>query len=177
MIPGGGKQKGSAFERKICKDLSLWITNGLQEDVFWRSAVSGGRSTVASRKGKRFANQAGDLSSVHPAGHTFIDNFVVECKHYKDLRIAGLLTKTGNLVDFWNTIKKEAKHYEKLPMLIAKQNQLPVIVCLTAASLDWLDLYRHRTLWAPRLDMHIVLFSDFLDNAKFSLTRNEFGGE
>lgn len=168
MIPGGGKQKGSAFERKICKDLSLWITNGLQEDVFWRSAVSGGRSTVASRKGKRFANQAGDISSVHPAGHALIDAFVIECKNYKDLRIAGLLTKTGKLVEFWDTLKQEAQHYEKLPMLIAKQNQLPVMVCLTAAGVAGLDLYRHRTLCAPRLDMHVVLFNDFLLAARFT---------
>jgi len=47
MRKGGGKAKGASFERDICRRLSLWVSAGKQEDVFWRSAMSGGRSTVA----------------------------------------------------------------------------------------------------------------------------------
>ena len=55
MRKGGGKAKGSSFERLICKELSLWITGGEHQDVFWRSAMSGGRSTVAMKKGDKLA--------------------------------------------------------------------------------------------------------------------------
>jgi hypothetical protein len=53
MRKGGGKQKGSQFERDVCRELSLWVSHGKQEDVYWRSAMSGGRSTVAALKGAR----------------------------------------------------------------------------------------------------------------------------
>ena len=37
MRSGGGKQKGSAFEREICKKLSLWFTENERDDIFFRS--------------------------------------------------------------------------------------------------------------------------------------------
>lgn len=167
MRKGGGKQKGASFERQICKDLSLWISKGRHEDIFWRSAMSGGRSTVAAKRGKKFASQAGDLSSVQAGGNAFIASFLVECKFYRDLRLAGLLTKTGKLAEFWETVRRQGRVYQKLPMLIAKQNQLPVMVCLTTAGLDMLGLRHHRALWAVRIDMHVVLLEDYLVHAKF----------
>ena len=36
--------KGSEFEREMCKCLSLWWTDSKRDDVFWRSAQSGGRA-------------------------------------------------------------------------------------------------------------------------------------
>ena len=52
--------------------------------------MSGGRSTVAAAKGKRLAAQAGDISCIHPIGQPFIDQFMVECKSYRDLAIRGV---------------------------------------------------------------------------------------
>lgn len=168
MRKGGGKQKGSQFERNVCVQLSLWISNGTQEDVFWRSALSGGRSTVAAAKGKSLAQQAGDISAVSRVGAPFIETFYVECKFYRDLKFHGLMTGTGQLATFWDTAKAEAKRYEKLPFLIAKQNQLPVIACLSHSGLETLKIYQGRcVLTAPQLGMNILLFEDFLKYARF----------
>src|SRR5215216_6431446 len=41
--------KGPQWEREVCRALSLWVTNGERVDVFWRSAMSGGRATVHNR--------------------------------------------------------------------------------------------------------------------------------
>jgi hypothetical protein len=131
MRKGGGKAKGASFERDICRQLSLWVSAGQQEDVFWRSAMSGGRSTVAHAKGKRMAAQAGDISCIHHIGSKLTDRFLLECKNYKDLNIAGLITGKGNLIDFWNQTFHEAKRYDKLPFLIAKQNRMPTLICLS----------------------------------------------
>ena len=38
MRKGGGKGKGGNFEREICKALSLWVSKGLNVDLYWRSA-------------------------------------------------------------------------------------------------------------------------------------------
>lgn len=130
MRKGGGKQKGSQFEREVCVLLSRWITNGAQEDVFWRSAMSGGRATVAKAHGKSLANQVGDISCIDPAGMEFSSRFAVECKFYADLDLGGLFTGKGKLLEFWRIIRREAESVGKLPMLFARQNRLPAFICL-----------------------------------------------
>lgn len=163
MRKGGGKSKGSSFERLVCKELSLWLTKGAQEDILWRSAMSGGRSTVAARKGKRLAAQAGDISSIHPYGHSLIAKYMVECKFYADLQYTGLLTNKGKLVEFWRVAKAEAERYGKLPMLIAKQNQQPITVCLCEKGIKAFGV--KPILKAHRLGLHVVLFEDFVKRA------------
>lgn len=168
MRKGGGKAKGASFERDICKNLSLWVSTGTAEDVFWRSAMSGGRSTVAAAKGKRLANQAGDISSVSPLGTGMVENFFMECKFYKDLNLKGILTKTGALVTFWTTCKHESQRYQKLPLLIAKQNQLPVVVCLNQSGLEALHLFQQQcVIVAPQLGLFVLLWERFLTDARF----------
>lgn len=156
MRKGGGKAKGASFERDICRQLSLWVSGGKHEDVFWRSAMSGGRSTVAHAKGKRLAAQAGDISCIHPAGNKFISLFFCECKFYADLNYTGLMTGTGNLVNFWCEASKVAKKYEKLPFMIAKQNRLRTTICLGAEGAGYLHIPTSMTiLIAPTLNLHI----------------------
>lgn len=162
MRRGGGKQKGSQFEREVCKKLSLWVSYNLQEDVFWRSALSGGRSTVAHAKGKNLGTQAGDISSVSPYGNAFISKFVVECKFYRDLQFVGLLSNKGNLTKFWVEITRQALRYNKLPLMIAKQNQQKPVVCLNREGLKVLTMQLKCVLNAPRQNLYMVPFDDFL---------------
>lgn len=72
MKPGGGKSKGGAFERLICKRMSEWWGD---KDAFWRSPGSGARGTVS--KAKPFY---GDMSSPSSTGNGFISQVVVEMK-------------------------------------------------------------------------------------------------
>jgi len=162
MRKGGGKSKGSAFERDVCVRLSLWTSYGQHEDVYWRSSMSGGRSTVAFAKGKRLATQAGDICAINPLGHAFTDKFLIECKNYKDLNFTGLLTEKGNLVKFWSKAKEQASQYKKLPLLIAKQNQLPAVVLLSREGAEELGMKLKTIVCAPRLNMYISSFADFL---------------
>lgn len=131
MGGAASKAKGSGFERRICKALSLWVTDGVREDVFWRSSMSGGRATVA--KGK--VRQAGDICAVAPEGHALVDQFFIECKSYRSLGIGQfLICGAGPLAKFWKVACREAEKYERAPMLIAKQNGLPALVLLDGAK-------------------------------------------
>jgi hypothetical protein len=131
-----GKQKGSAFERKVCKQLSLWVSYGKREDLFWRSAMSGGRATVGRKAGKDHAKHAGDITATSPEGHYLTDAWYVECKSYQDLNITGaMLSGVGLLVKFWKETCDQATHYKRMPMLVAHQNQQPTIVLVPAANL------------------------------------------
>ena len=125
MRAGGGKGKGGAWERVVAKRLSLWITHGKRQDVFWRSSLSGGRATIARGK----VRQAGDLCAVAEEGNAFSEAWFIECKHVKDLGLEGfLISNTGPLAKFWTTACKEARKHGRDPLLICKQNNWPPLV-------------------------------------------------
>lgn len=72
--------KGSPFEREICKQLSLWWTNGRTDDVFWRTQGSGGRATNRSKRGRSTFGQYGDICAVNPIGLPLTNLFLLELK-------------------------------------------------------------------------------------------------
>lgn len=78
-----GNKKGSAFERSICKQLSLWWTQDNDppsDDVYWRSSQSGGRATIRARKGKTTAGSYGDIVALDPIGEPLLKLFTLELK-------------------------------------------------------------------------------------------------
>jgi hypothetical protein len=152
MRAGGGKAKGGAWERVVAKRLSLWITNGKSQDVFWRSAMSGGRATVARGK----VRQAGDICAVAEEGNEFSETYFIECKHVKKLGLDSfLISNTGPLAKFWTKARREARKYGRSPILICKQNGLPPLL-VTVARHD----FSHPIINTPRAC--IFLFEDWL---------------
>jgi hypothetical protein len=130
---GGGNPKGGAFERDVCKRLSLWVTDGASADAFARSAMSGGKATVQLKRGKVNVMQSGDICAVDPRGYRFVETNFVEVKHYKDLGIArGFVCETGKLANFWRKAVREAAKYDKCPLLVARQNLYPTLVIIEA---------------------------------------------
>lgn len=124
MRPGGGKAKGSSFERAVCKALSLWVTYNERDDVLWRSALSGGRFTTSrKKKDSGLEHVAGDICAVHSDGYAFVDFFYIECKFYKKFDWHRLLDDhAGVLAGFWIDTCKKAQDVKKSPLLIFRQN-------------------------------------------------------
>lgn len=126
----GPKQKGAVWEIAVCRLLALWVSEGKRDDLYWRSAMSGGRAT------KRFdvlgARQhvSGDICAVDPLGASLTDHYHIECKHLASLDLTALfLRDKGSLATAWTRCIKQAVDHGKQPMLIAKQNLYqPVIV-------------------------------------------------
>jgi hypothetical protein len=73
-------KKGPKYERRFCKDLSLWWTNGKRDDIFWRTASSGARATVRLKKGKRTADSYGDVKAEHELGKPLTKTTVFSLK-------------------------------------------------------------------------------------------------
>jgi hypothetical protein len=183
MRPGGGKQKGSEYERQICKALSLWVSHGAREDLFWRSAMSGGRATVGRKKGKDFAQHAGDISATHPAGHVLTDHFYVECKRYADLNFGSFLTKgVGPLAGFWTEAVKQAAAHDRIPMLIVRQDRADTMLLVPCEAMLARGLTGHvfkfnTVAWIARLmqlkidlyDFDSVMLKDFEAPSKYSI--------
>lgn len=165
------KAKGSAFERTICKMLSLWISNNEHDDLFWRSAMSGGRATVRNKKGQK-STQGGDITAVHPLGNKLTDKFSIECKSYKNIHlqtsILNEMPKKASLVEFWEQTKRDAKIQNKLPMLIAKQPNMAVISCIDSTGLKMLsgDIVDIEYIYVSRMKMYILRFDEFINQCK-----------
>ena len=137
MRIGGGKQKGSAFEREICKDLSLWISGGERDDLFWRSAMSGGRQTVGYKKVINRKNQGGDITSIDPIGNKLTDKYVIECKSYKNIHLQSMLygiPKNASIYEFWIELYNKSKQLNKDMMLVIKYNTSVKLLGLTKTS-------------------------------------------
>lgn len=136
MRAGGSKQKGAHFERDVCKRLSLWVSGGEREDLFWRSAMSGGRATVGRRQGKDLAKHSGDVSATHPMGHSLTDYWYIECKHVASLDLeSAMLSDAGRLVKFWRVACREAAEHKLMPMIIAKQNRSQIMLIVPRGTL------------------------------------------
>ena len=160
MKPGGGKRKGGSMERQISKALSLWITNGKKEDVLWRSALSGGRATVAHKRGSSLGHSAGDISAIAPEGHVLTDSYYLELKHYKKLSLDCLLKGKGPLLDIWKNTVKEASKYNKIPVLIYKQNNYPIMWVTT--DLGVTDMQAKALVMLEASNMYFVDFNALL---------------
>lgn len=160
-IGGSGKRKGSGFEREVCVQLSRWVSHQTREDIFWRSAMSGGRATVAFNKGKLLAKQAGDISAIDPLGHQLTDRFCVECKFYKSLEIRSFfLLGKGKLAQFWRETLEDASRHSLMPMLIAKENNTPTLMLTKLTQLNQITQPIGRMSMVG--DIEVRLFKDVL---------------
>lgn len=137
MRRGGGKQKGAKFERDICVALSKAVSRGRRKDLYWRSAMSGGRATVMGRRGDRNTAQAGDISAVASEGAWLTEKYVIECKHRKDICLTHfLLNGLGPIQEFLIKGEGEALGSAKEFLLIAKENRLPTLVFTRSVCLE-----------------------------------------
>lgn len=170
MKAGGGKQKGGSFERLICIKLSEWVSDGKKDDLFWRSAMSGGRATVGAKKGVSRKSQSGDISAIAPEGHALTNSFSIECKTYADLILDGLLfDKKGGITSFWRQTLRDAINSEKMPMLIAKQNRSIILLGLSSPGVFFFDIQmgsKSKLAYYNRLDLHLYDFELFLKSVK-----------
>src|SRR3990167_7811225 len=141
MRPGGSSTKGASFERQVCRQLSLWISSGERDDVFWRTAMSGGRATIGLRSGKNRGAQAGDAQAIDALGDAFMKVFSVECKHVKTLQLGQMLAKhTGKSHDYWIKHRRESAAFKREPFMVARENRYPTLLFVTAEGLEQLGL-------------------------------------
>jgi hypothetical protein len=196
----GPKAKGASFERLICSRLSLWVSGYTREDLFWRSAMSGGRATLHSRRKlygkksderKQAHNQEGDITAIDPLGSILTKHFVIECKFYAadKLNIVALVfhgNRRTPVVDFWTKLLLQCGDGQS-PMLIIKQNRQPELICLDRDGIEFFapgvrenDQGKRRpppcNAVFPRLGMHVYPLRQFLRRIDFDEVRRHHEG-
>lgn len=164
--------KGADFERAICKELSLWWTEGANDCVFWRTSGSGARATMRRKSGKETANQEGDICATDPIGQPLIDMVTIELKKgYNSWNIKELLDmkkKNKMLEQFWSQCIREKTHRQCSGwMLITRQDRKEKLIFFDEGFFRiWrksheCDLNYIRISWNGQL-IYCFHFEDFL---------------
>ncbi len=145
--------KGGSFEREVCKLLSLWLSEGEDDDLLWRSSNSGGRATIRGRKGKQ-TTHVGDITETKPAGRAITRLVTTEIKRgYTKFTIADLFDKNPRMVmqevEKWLDQVLTAQRMAGTPfwMLIQRRDQRVALIYLPAALFK--ELTQH--LFVPAL--------------------------
>lgn len=124
--------KGQNFERQICKELSLWLSKGQRDDLFWRTAGSGGRATTRQKKGKNTAGAAGDICSTDPDSAEFCRFVTFELKRgYNHVSLMDTLDmdNVGVFCQWIHQAKRSAKAAQTPYWLILhkRDKRLPLV--------------------------------------------------
>ena len=147
MRAGGAKAKGNAQEVMVAKLLSKWLTRGEREDVLERSPASGAKFTSHQKRQRDFGNIAGDIIAVADSGMLLVSRFVIEVKHRNEegININGLVFRTSEsgILLFWKKLLLECEQTKKLPMLIFKQNNRPLMLGLCKEGIDLFSYQKH----------------------------------
>lgn len=159
MTGAGAKDKGSAFERLVCRLLSEWLSFGQRKDLFTRNVLSGGAFTVAAAKNQKFGNP-GDVSASHPLAHAFCEKYLVEAKHWRNLGLDTALwhMDAGDLRKAIIKAKKQSDQSDRGLLFVARQNNRPTLL-FTPMSLEPRVPFYH-LLWSG--EICCCLFDDFL---------------
>ncbi len=130
--------KGSNFEREICKLLSLWWTNNKRDDVFWRTSGSGARATTRSKTKQKTFGQYGDVQATDPIGQPLIDLCTIELKRgYSKSTFADLIeeSQTANAKPcaYYQFIKQARQDHNKAGslswmLIIKRDRRKPIII-------------------------------------------------
>jgi len=149
--------KGGNFERDICKYLSMWVTRQMRDDIFWRTAGSGGRATARMKKGKPTADSAGDMMSTAKYGKPYTDQVVWEFKRgyggerskrkpSEQIDPLSILDnpkhqkKKPVLQEWWAKISKERRsHKRKFAFIIFKRDRKDICISMTQKTFNYIE--------------------------------------
>lgn len=177
MRPGGGRAKGANFERASCLQLSLWVSGGARGDLFTRNIGSGGKFTVAHKRGEE-TGMPGDMMAGHHTAFDFCTLFSIECKHYADLELDKYLCDRLDksfLGKVYTFTELQGRHAGLRPMVIAKQDRKPALVLIDNDIGDLMldNAYPRKLVQFHRLhqDSYMCipmdLMTDYVHAAKF----------
>jgi hypothetical protein len=124
------KNKGTSFERAICRKLSLWWSNGEDDSIFWRSPGSGSWA-----RGKKPDTPGwGDVIAIKPEGKDLTDHAVIEIKRGYRIpdSISDNVQGNGTIVKFLKSLERLCfdEAHRRCPILIYKKDRGHEMICL-----------------------------------------------
>lgn len=130
------KSIGNTYERSVAKKLSLWLSEGQNDDVCWRDLGSGSRATIRGKQGKD-TTRHGDFVPTDLSYKYFFDRFCMDSKSYKEwnpIFINEKNMKSNSILNQWVKVIEESQ--DKIPMMICniRDRKTPEFVVLPSAT-------------------------------------------
>lgn len=137
MAKLNSKSIGNNFERLFSKELSLWCSNGKDDDLFWRDLSSGARATVRAKQNKNSTNY-GDIVATNLLYKPFIDLFFIDTKSYKlfnPIIINKKNIKSNSIFHQWIKVNNECPK-DKIPFMVCKirDSKTPQFIILPSST-------------------------------------------
>ena len=156
MKKGGGKRKGSSFERYVAKDLSLWITGGGSDGIFWRTHSSGSLGTVGKRR-----LEYGDIMAIDDLGKPLTDNYNIECRHGKCLNLRHLIypVKSSSIIQLIYEGRTNAEATKRKPLWIIKEQGKDILVMMRLIDCDYMRVVFLAEF--PKFNIGILDYNDW----------------
>ncbi len=171
--------KGSSFERDICRQLSLWWSNGKRDDLFWRCAGSGAMAKTRSKIGKQTFGQYGDVQATDPIGQPLLDVFTIEVKRgYSSASFINMLDKPDTAAmqiweAFYQQVLQDSKNAKsRFWMIIWRRDRKQTLVYMPMTVMSSL-LGMYIRLTFPHLKGKVQL-KDGMFVRVFVCTLNDF---
>lgn len=179
--------KGSAYERALCKRLSMWWTDGKRDDVFWRTSGSGARATVRWSHGKRTAGHYGDVGAVDEIGIPLVSLITIEVKRgYRESHFGFAFDAEPHAAQKpWEAFVQQARDSARQAgtphwLLVHKRDRAQALVFMPVALARALVLTQvcPALVMRSRLRLHdvrrqVVVFSTSLDALLANVTPNQ----
>ena len=171
-------QKGSQYERDVCRQLSLWWTQdekNINDSVFWRTSQSGGRATQRAKAGKKTINSYGDIGFIDPIGEPLINACLLELKrgYTKDISVLDFLDSgkaTPILYKWWDKGEAERELAKrKYTVIIFRRDRHRSCVFFTTSLFyelqDWFGHFRWKNIviCIEGSEFIVLKLEDFLD--------------
>jgi len=149
-------KKGSAYERKFCKQLSEWWSFGKWDDVFWRTSQSGGRATTRMKKGLRTADSYGDVAAIREEGKPLTKSTFIELKRgytnkkgkrgLRNISITDLLDTPDRfktkpvILEWWlEACRKRKESGRKRSFVIYRRDRKTACIVMSRKFFSWLE--------------------------------------
>lgn len=184
--------KGEGFERDTCRLLSLWWTDGKDDDRLWRNR------TRRTSKTKNAERQLGDIIATHPNSIPLIHYFNIELKIGYSITRKGKRTKNIpwdvlDIIDgrgkenifysFWDQVLTDSIISNRIPLLIFKRDFHTPVAAMYIKDLKTIELYQNKfqgnfiTLYLEKWKKYIRLFNlnqflNYLQPATIKLLSN-----
>ena len=127
------KALGNNFERQFSKELSLWVSKGKDDGIFWRDISSGARFSVRAKQGKDTIYK-GDICALDPEYKPFTDLFYIDTKTFKGENFYALITNEGNIksnrlfYEWRDTVEKCPKNMKPLMPVHVRDKKTPEFI-------------------------------------------------
>lgn len=176
--------KGKDFEREIAKDMSLWLTNGEDQDTIWYTKSSGGRATrriQAHQVSSRFDH--GDLGPDGSKAEYFFETFSCELKTgygkkgkkqttlWAVMDIIDSQQQTPMFYDFWWQAVNDAQESNREPILIFRRNRRTACIAMNHYVFNSFMSCKNTK---PEFDIMSIDLSDYEPAIRICNLRNFF---